>query len=95
MQRLEVSGAVRPIYGSLGVKRLNKLTALYGDRYECLAFEGHTEDKLLISCSNIKDVWYYDLVKYGAVLREILESVKFNDGRRRKILFHVRPYDDI
>ena len=26
MQRLEVSGAVRPIYGSLGVKRLsNKL----------------------------------------------------------------------
>ena len=25
MQRLEVSGAVRPIYGSLGVKRLMKL----------------------------------------------------------------------
>jgi len=24
MQRFEVSGAVRPIYGSLGVKRLNK-----------------------------------------------------------------------
>ena len=24
MQRLEVSGAVRPIYGSLGVKRLTK-----------------------------------------------------------------------
>ena len=24
MQRLEVSGAVRPIYGSLGVKRLNR-----------------------------------------------------------------------
>jgi len=23
LQRLEVSGAVRPIYGSLGVKRLN------------------------------------------------------------------------
>ena len=23
MQRLEVNGAVRPIYGSLGVKRLN------------------------------------------------------------------------
>ena len=28
MQRLEVSGAVRPIYGSLGVKRL-KCTAIY------------------------------------------------------------------
>ena len=26
MQRLEVSGAVRPIYGSLGVKRLMALT---------------------------------------------------------------------
>ena len=25
MQRLEVSGAVRPIYGSLGVKRLIKI----------------------------------------------------------------------
>jgi len=25
MQRLEVSGAVRPIYGSLGVKRLTEL----------------------------------------------------------------------
>ena len=25
MQRLEVSGAVRPIYGSLGVKRLSDL----------------------------------------------------------------------
>ena len=24
MQRLEVSGAVRPIYGSLGIKRLNQ-----------------------------------------------------------------------
>lgn len=35
------------------------------------------------------------LVKYGAVLREILESVKCNDDRRRKFLFSVRPYDDI
>jgi len=31
MQRLEVSGAVRPIYGSLGVKRL-KLGEIYGSR---------------------------------------------------------------
>jgi hypothetical protein len=28
MQRLEVSGAVRPIYGSLGVKRLRKIRAI-------------------------------------------------------------------
>ena len=31
MQRLEVSGAVRPIYGSLGVERLNT-SALEGSR---------------------------------------------------------------
>ena len=29
MQRLEVSGAIRPIYGSLGVKRLSKPQILY------------------------------------------------------------------
>ena len=29
MQRLEVSGAVRPIYGSLGIKRLMNYTIVY------------------------------------------------------------------
>ena len=29
MQRLEVRGAVRPIYGSLGVKRLTELSRPY------------------------------------------------------------------
>ena len=29
MQRLEVSGAVRPIYGSLGVKRLSNYDIRY------------------------------------------------------------------
>ena len=29
MQRLVVSGAVRPIYGSLGVKRLTTLVKVY------------------------------------------------------------------
>jgi hypothetical protein len=29
MQRLEVSGAVRPIYGPLGVKRLITLLSIY------------------------------------------------------------------
>ena len=29
MQRLEVSGAVRPIYGSLGVKRLKQKKTLF------------------------------------------------------------------
>ena len=33
MQRLEVSGAVRPIYGSLGVKRLrNKCIKMHGQQ---------------------------------------------------------------
>ena len=31
MQRLEVSGAVRPIYGSLGVKRLRIANRKQGD----------------------------------------------------------------
>jgi len=30
MQRLEVSGAVRPIYGSLGVKRLSSTCIVQG-----------------------------------------------------------------
>ena len=34
MQRLEVSGAVRPIYGSLGVKRLMTCTPYSGDQIE-------------------------------------------------------------
>jgi len=74
---------------------LNNLTGLYDRRYQCLAFEGRTDDKLLIPCSNINDTWHHNLVKYGAVLREILESVKCDDGRRRKTLFSVRPYDGI
>ena len=34
MQRLEVSGAVRPIYGSLGVKRLTLFSKLITDYCE-------------------------------------------------------------
>ena len=37
MQRLEVSGAVRPTYGSLGVKRLNYISF------------GHTMDRRLVA----------------------------------------------
>ena len=38
MQRLEVSGAVRPIYGSLGVKRLGGQTwdRIQGDLSYCI-----------------------------------------------------------
>jgi len=73
---------------------VKQLAGLYGSRCECLAFGGHTEARLFISCSNINDVLYHILVKYGAVLREILESVKYKDGRRRKILFSFRHDDD-
>ena len=50
MQRFEVSGAVRPIYGSLGVKRLISLFQCFGGTYvsnfrvnssKILFFEGH------------------------------------------------------
>ena len=33
MQRLEVSGVVRPMYGSLGVKRLNSHKSCLFERY--------------------------------------------------------------
>ena len=33
MQRLEVSGAVRPIYGSLGVKRLREVAEVPSDSF--------------------------------------------------------------
>jgi len=36
MQRLEFSGAVRPIYGSLGVKRLISITHIYKNTVELL-----------------------------------------------------------
>ena len=41
MQRLEVSGAVRPIYGSLGVKRLIADTTV-GGCIGCIGICQHT-----------------------------------------------------
>ena len=35
MQRLEVSGVVRPIYGSLGVKRLKQVSVKWGVKVRC------------------------------------------------------------
>jgi len=34
MQRLEVSGAVRPIYGSLGVKRLSSYKEITASNFQ-------------------------------------------------------------
>ena len=49
MQRLEVSGAVRPIYGSLGVKRLSITACSLTDNYQSfektVLFMFRVEDK--------------------------------------------------
>jgi len=46
MQRLEVSGAVRPIYGSLGVKRLtHNTTKAEHTRNEGEITHAHTSNK--------------------------------------------------
>jgi len=45
MQRLEVSGAVRPIYGSLGVKRLIRSVGACGRTDE-------DTTKLMVACGN-------------------------------------------
>ena len=44
MQRLEFSGAVRPIYGSLGVKRLKRL-CLFILRSVCLTMFSLSQDE--------------------------------------------------
>ena len=50
MQRLEVSGAVRPIYGSLGVKRL-----IYLSISTCFGrLRAHHQEKQMCLC----DTWY-------------------------------------
>ena len=56
MQRLEVSGAVRPIYGSLGVKRLNILKT-WSDCYKNLQKQIRRDRKisvmLIVVCVNL------------------------------------------
>ena len=59
MQRLEVSGAVRPIYGSLGVKRLMHKVLFYNKFIICLyMFRAlcvhHQEVKIVLY-----SIWYH------------------------------------
>ena len=60
MQRLEVSGAVQPIYGSLGVKRLRLLTAHAAQ----LRKEAETKSKLLPAAATLsvcaKPLYWYE-----------------------------------
>jgi len=63
MQRLEVSGAVRPICGSLGVKRLMSCPRILGisqlhNNFLC---------RLLTAYSNLKGFWSNDLPSVSGV----------------------------
>ena len=52
MQRLEVSGAVRPVYGSLGVKRLIdfSIADLFWQLFWSKFFRYSGSDKLMCVC---------------------------------------------
>ena len=58
MQRLEVSGAVRPIYGSLGVKRLIAWV-LHGSKYVRFTPPSGFTPVLKASNSHMMGVRYY------------------------------------
>jgi hypothetical protein len=49
MQRLEVSGAVRPIYGSLGVKRLNRNMGDTVNVNSCKGFQSAVSGPLVVA----------------------------------------------
>ena len=60
MQRLEVSGAVRPIYGSLGVQRLTIISILTPSKL-CLSLEFFPPTKTLHELRSINPVIFYVL----------------------------------
>ena len=66
MQRLEVSGAVRPIYGSLGVKRLtsgptlNKTSNVHKRNIEARSYSLFCSGKAT-SITHVFRVWFYRL----------------------------------
>ena len=55
MQRLEVSGAVRPIYGSLGVKRLKRVVSMVTDH---MTFK--ITERFLLSARGLSDTLLSD-----------------------------------
>ena len=74
MQRLEVSGAVRPIYGSLGVKRLSVTLTLRIPKYRR---KGNIKINLkVIDWDSVE--WTYlaqDRDKLWAVLSRVINTV--------------------
>jgi len=62
MQRLEISGAVRPIYGSLGVKRLNppihllpmlRMSGVIPPLLHMPSWNGHRNNYIFVNSENI------------------------------------------
>ena len=60
MQRLEVSGAVRPMYGSLGVKRLRADHILHVSRIRVYSNRAHS-DRPRFFCHNEKVFFFRNL----------------------------------
>jgi hypothetical protein len=59
MQRLEVSGAVRPIYGSLGVKRLTYITICMIIPYlRLIIIVSHLETQIFVPQQVTWDLWW-------------------------------------
>ena len=75
MPLLEVSGAVRPIYGSLGVKRLN--TKFWDDAYRGLSFK---RDSPLIADSKEHALLFREFIHYSLCVFCHIMSFKSNHG---------------
>ena len=73
MQRLEVSGAVRPIYGSLGVKRLINYCLLTG--YHCYHVYTYSLAATVVrknhKCSALRIFPYLILLVFGNCVSKI------------------------
>ena len=92
MQRLEVCGAVRPIYGSLGVKRLMNIRPSRSRIVICGQTAGRTDrndeanSHFSPSGERAQKLWWYDIVFWvigdnASYLRFILQSSKLNRGQ--------------
>ena len=86
MQRLEFSGAVRPIYGSLGVKRLTTHTVeIIGD-HQC-GFRHNQSDTYHIFwiCQILKKKWEYN----EAVQQLFIDFKKAYDSVTREVSYKI------
>ena len=90
MQRLEVSGAVRPIYESLGVKRLMIYKAK--DENNLRIFERQILRKIF-GPVNTSNMWR---IRNNMEIDKLIEGadmVRFNKAQRIKCLGHIQRMD--